>query len=157
MDNRGPQAPDVVDVGYAYGAKGIDAGDFQAYKVTNWAAIPATLLGLPAKDPDGYWIGGYYGTMAMETNTAVVSTSPTNWPDLLNPIYKGQVALSGDPRSSNQANQAVYAAALYNGGSLDNAQPGLDFFQNLNDIGNFTGVIANRGTIGNGTTPIVLA
>ena len=40
---------------------------------------------------------------------------------------------------------------------MDNAQPGLDFFQNLNDIGNFTGVIANRGTIGNGTTPIVLA
>src|SRR5262249_1451071 len=34
--NKGPQAPDIVDVGYAYGKTGIDAGDYQAYKVTTW-------------------------------------------------------------------------------------------------------------------------
>jgi putative spermidine/putrescine transport system substrate-binding protein len=155
--NKGPQAPDIVDVGYAYGAKGIAAGDYQPYKVSSWDKIPDTVLGIPSKDPTGLWIGGYYGVMALEVNTAVVQTVPANWADLLNPMYKGQVALTGDPRSSNQAIQAVYAAALANGGSLDNAQPGLDFFNKLNQAGNFVPVIAKAGTVAQGATPIVLA
>ncbi len=155
-NNKGPQAPDVVDVGYAYGKTGKDAGDYQPYKVSNWDKVPDTLLGIPSKDPDGYWIAGYYGVMAMGTNTAVVKTPPQNWSDLLKPDYKGQVALMGDPRSSNQAIQSVYAAALANGGSLDNAQPGLDYFKKMNDAGNFVPVIGKVGTIAQGATPIVL-
>jgi putative spermidine/putrescine transport system substrate-binding protein len=154
--NKGPQAPDIVDVGYAYGAQGIAAGDYQPYKVSTWDKIPDTLLGLPAKDPTGLWIGGYYGVMAVIVNTAVVKNVPANWSDLLKPEYKGQVALAGDPRSSNQATQAVFAAALANGGSLDNAQPGLDFFNQLNQAGNFVPVIAKVGTIAQGATPIAL-
>ncbi len=145
-----------MDVGYAYGATGIAAGDYQAYKVSTWDKIPDTLLGIPAKDPTGYWIGGYYGVMAIMVNTAVVKNVPANWSDLLKPEYKGQVALAGDPRTSNQAIQAVFAAALANGGSLDNAQPGLDFFNQLNQAGNFVPVIAKVGTIAQGATPIVL-
>lgn len=155
--NKGPQAPDIVDVGYAYGKTGKDAGDYQAYKVSTWDKIPDTVLGIPSKDPDGFWTGGYYGVMSMEVNTAVVKTAPTNWADLLKPDYKGQVALAGDPRSSNQAIQSVFAAALGNGGSLDNAQPGLDFFKKVNDAGNFVPVIAKSGTVAQGATPIVLA
>ncbi|MCJ7678448.1 MAG: hypothetical protein MUO35_12085, partial [Anaerolineales bacterium] len=30
-ENKGPQAPDIVDVGYAYGKTGIDGGLYQAY------------------------------------------------------------------------------------------------------------------------------
>ncbi len=135
--------------------RGIDAGDYQAYKVSTWDKIPDTLLGIPAKDPGGMWTGGYYGVMAMLTNDAVVKTAPTNWADLLKPDYKGQVALSGDPRSSNQAIQSVFAASLANGGSLDNAQPGLDYFKKMNDAGNFVPVIAKPGTIAQGATPIV--
>lgn len=155
--NKGPQAPDIVDVGYAYGKTGKDAGDYQPYKVTTWDKIPATLLGLPAKDPDGYWTGGYYGVMAIGTNGDIVQNPPNNWSDLLKPEYKGQVALSGDPTGSNQAIQSVFAAALANGGSLDNAQPGLDFFNQLNKAGNYVPVIAKPGTISQGATPIVLA
>jgi len=152
--NKGPQAPDIVDVGYAYGAQGIAAGDYQAYMTSNWDKIPATVLGIPAKDPTGLWIGGYYGVMAMIVNTTVVKNVPTNWADLLKPEYKGQVALAGDPRTSNQATQAVFAAGLANGGTLDNAQPGLDFFNKLNQAGNFVPVIAKPGTITQGATPI---
>ncbi len=155
--NTGPQAPDVIDVGYAYGSQAKDAGQIQPYKVSNWDKIPDTILGLPAKDAEGYWIGGYYGVMALEVNTAVVANVPANWSDLLKPEYKGQVALTGDPRSSNQAAQSVIAASLANGGSLDDVQPGLDFFKQLNDAGNFVPVIAKVGTVAQGATPIVLA
>jgi putative spermidine/putrescine transport system substrate-binding protein len=154
--NTGPQAPDIVDVGYAYGAKGIAAGLYQPYKVSTWDKIPDTLLGLPAKDPTGLWIGGYYGVMAIIVNTAVVQNVPANWSDLLKPEYKGQVALAGDPRTSNQATMAVVAAALANNGSLDNAQPGLDWFNQLNQAGNFVPVISKVGTIAQGATPIAL-
>ena len=72
-------------------------------------------------------------------------TRPKDWADLLKPEYKGQVALAGDPRTSNQAIQAVYAAALANGGALDDAQPGLEFFAELNKAGNFVPVDRQGG------------
>ena len=155
--NTGPQAPDIIDVGYAYGDQAKAAGQIQAYKVSNWDSIPATVLGLPAKDPEGFWTAGYYGVMAFEVNTAVVTNVPTSFADLLKPEYAGQVALAGDPRSSNQAAQSVIAAALSNGGSFDNVQPGLDFFKQLNDAGNYVPVIAKQGTLAQGATPIVMA
>jgi putative spermidine/putrescine transport system substrate-binding protein len=152
--NKGPQAPDIVDVGYAYGAVGIAAGDYQAYKVSTWDKIPNIVLGIPAKDPNGYWIGGYYGVMTMMVNTAVVKNVPSNWSDLLKPEYKGQVALAGDPRTSNQGIQTVFAASLANGGSLDNSRPGLDWFNQLNRAGNLVPVIAKWDTFIQGVTPI---
>jgi putative spermidine/putrescine transport system substrate-binding protein len=76
---------------------------------------------------------------------------------LLKPEYKGQVALSGPPTTSNQAQQSIFAAGLANGGTLDNAQPGLDFFKKLNDAGNFVPVVAKVGTIAQGATPIEMA
>jgi putative spermidine/putrescine transport system substrate-binding protein len=155
--NKGPQAPDIVDVGYAYGAQGVTAGDYMPYLGTYASKLPTTTLGIPTADPTGLWTIGYFGIMVIETNTAVVQNPPKNWSDLLNAAYKGQVALAGDPQSSNQAIMAVYAAALANGGSLDNPQPGLDFFKKLNDAGNFVPVIAKVGTIAQGATPIELA
>lgn len=154
--NTGPQAPDIVDVGYAYGAQGIASGLYQPYKGSTWDKIPDTLLGLPAKDPTGLWIGGYYGVLSIIVNTAVVQNVPANWSDLLKPEYKGQVALAGDPRTSNQATMAVVAAALANGGTLDNVQAGLDWFNQLNTAGNFVPVISKVGTIAQGATPIAL-
>jgi putative spermidine/putrescine transport system substrate-binding protein len=44
---------------------------------------------------------------------------------------------------------------LANGGTLDSAQPGLDWFNKLNQAGNFVPVIAKPGTIASGATPIV--
>ena len=81
---------------------------------------------------------------------------PKDWADLLKPEYKNQIALAGDPRTSSQAIHAVYAAALANGGSLDDAQPGLDFFKKVVDAGNFVPTIAKPGTIVQGATPVTL-
>jgi putative spermidine/putrescine transport system substrate-binding protein len=94
--------------------------------------------------------------LAFEVNTAVVANVPHDWADLLKPEYKGQVALAGDPRTSNQAIQAVFAASLANGGSLDDAAPGLDFFKQLNDSGNFVPIIATAATVASGDTPITI-
>src|ERR1043165_4751649 len=148
-DNKGPQAPDVIDVGFAFGSSSKADSLIQPYKVSTWDSIPAD-----AKDPDGYWYGDYYGVLSFLVNTDVQPDVPKDWADLLDPKYKGQVALSGDPRTSNQAIQSVFAAALANGGSLDNAQPGLDFFAKLNQAGNLVPTIANNGLVAKGETPV---
>jgi putative spermidine/putrescine transport system substrate-binding protein len=150
--STGPQAPDVIDVGLAFGPQAKLKGDIQPYKVSTWADIPDV-----DKDADGYWYGDYYGVMAFEVNTAVVTDVPKDWSDLLKSEYKGQVALSGDPTVSNQAISAVWAAGIATGGSLDNAQPGLTFFQKLNADGNLVPSIAKTATIASGETPIKLA
>src|SRR5688572_18426600 len=150
-DNMGPQAPDVIDVGFAFGPQAQEEGLIQPYKVSTWDTIPDDV-----KDAEGYWYGDYYGVLGFQVNTDVVENVPQDWADLLNEEYEGQVALAGDPRTSNQAILSVYAAALANGGSLDNAQPGLDFFAQLNQAGNFVPVVANQGTLATGETPIVI-
>ena len=150
-DNKGPQAPDVIDVGYGFGPQLIEEKLVQPYKVATWDSIPAD-----SKDPDGYWYGDYYGVMAFEVNADVVKNVPQDWADLLKPEYEGQVAHSGDPRVSAQAQMAVYAAALANGGSLDNVEPGLDFFKQVNDAGNFIPVVAKQATVAKGETPVIL-
>jgi len=150
-DNPGPQAPDVIDVGLSFGPSAKADGLLAQYKVATWDTIPDT-----AKDPDGYWYGDYYGVLSFEVNTAVVSNVPADWSDLLKPEYKSQIALAGDPRTSNQAIQTVYAAALANGGSLDDAQPGLDFFKELNAAGNLLPGISTSATIASGDTPITI-
>ena len=151
-NNKGPNAPDVVDVGLAFGPQGVDQGLFQPYKVATWDTIPDS-----AKSADGMWYGDYYGVMSFEVNTKVVQNVPKDWSDLLKPDYKKSVALFGDPLASNQAQSAVWAAGLsVNGGNLDSVTEGLNFFKQLNDAGNFVPVIASTATVASGNTPIRL-
>jgi putative spermidine/putrescine transport system substrate-binding protein len=151
-DNQGPQAPDVIDVGFSFGPLAKEEGLLQPYKVSTWATIPQNL-----KDPEGYWYGDYYGVLAIEVNTDVVANPPQDWADLLKPEYKGQVALAGDPRTSNQAILSVLAAGLSRTGDINTAaQAGLEFFAELNQAGNFVPVIATAGTLASGETPIVM-
>jgi putative spermidine/putrescine transport system substrate-binding protein len=153
-DNKGPQAPDVIDVGLAFGPQAKDEGLTQAYKVATWDTIPAD-----AKDADGHWYGDYYGVMAFLVNKDLVPNPPTSFEDLLKPEYAGQVALAGDPRASNQAILAVMAAGMARGAEPGAAagEAGLQFFKELNDAGNFVPVIGKAGTLAQGTTPIVIA
>jgi len=149
--NKGPQAPDVIDVGISFGPTAKADGLLMNYKVPTWDTIPTS-----NKDADGAWYGDYYGVLSFEVNTSIVKTVPKDWPDLLKSDYKNSVALAGDPTASNQAIQSVYAAGLASGGSLDDAQPGLDFFKKLKEAGNFVPVIATQATLASGETPIVI-
>jgi putative spermidine/putrescine transport system substrate-binding protein len=153
-DNKGPQAPDVLDVGFSFGPAAKAEGLLQPYKVSTWDTIPDD-----AKDPEGYWYGDYYGVLSFVVNTDLVENVPQDWSDLLKPEYANMVALAGDPRASNQAIVAVMAAGMSLGGApgAEAAEKGLEFFRDLNAAGNFVPVIGKAGTIAQGATPIVIA
>jgi putative spermidine/putrescine transport system substrate-binding protein len=152
QDNPGPQAPDVIDVGLAFGPTAKEEGLIQPYKVSTWDDIPEG-----AKDPDGYWYGDYYGVLSFSVNTAEVANPPAEYADLLNPEYNGQVALSGDPLTSNAAILSVWAAGLATGATGEEAaRAGLDFFRQLNEAGNFVPIDGDSRTVGIGETPILI-
>jgi putative spermidine/putrescine transport system substrate-binding protein len=152
QNNPGPQAPDVIDIGLAFGPQAKEEGLIQPYKVSTWDDIPEG-----AKDPEGYWYGDYYGVLSFEVNTAEVANPPQEYADLLNPEYNGQVALSGDPLTSNAAILSVWAAGLATGATGEEAaQAGLDFFRQLNEAGNFVPIDGDSRTVGIGETPILI-
>ncbi len=153
-NNTGPQAPDVIDVGLAFGPQAKTEGLIQPYKVATWGEIPDNV-----KDADGYWYGDYYGVMALGINKDLVKTTPADWADLLKPEYANSVALTGDPRASNQAMLAIMSAGISRGATpgKDSGTKGLEFFAELNKAGNFVPVTAKSGTIAQGQTPIVAA
>jgi len=150
-ENKGPQNPDVVDVGFAFAPTLKNDGLCLPYKVATWDSIPTAL-----KDPDGCWYGDYYGVFSFAVNKSVIKNVPTDWADLLKPEYKNSIALAGDPLSSNQAQQAVYAAALANGGNHENITPGLDFFAKLAKSGNLVPVIGDQSKLAKGETAILI-
>ncbi len=152
-DNKGPQAPDVLDVGLAFGPAAKAEGLTQPYKVATWDEIPESI-----KDAEGHWYADYYGVMSFIVNTDLVENVPQDWSDLLKPEYAGMVALAGDPRASNQAILGVLAAGLSTGAAPGEAagKAGLEFFKALNDAGNFVPVIGKAGTLAQGTTPIII-
>ena len=152
-DNKGPQAPDVIDVGLSFGPSAKAEGLIQPYKVSTWDSIPDS-----AKDAEGYWYGDYYGVLSMMVNKDIVKESPKDWADLLKPEFANSVALAGDPRASNQAIQGVYAAGLSKGAAAGEAAgtAGLEFFKELNAAGNFVPVIGKPATLAQGQTPILI-
>nr|WP_018326435.1 ABC transporter substrate-binding protein [Rhizobium giardinii] len=152
-DNKGDQAPDVIDVGLSFGPSAKAEKLIQPYKVETWDTIPDT-----AKDAEGYWYGDYYGVMSFEVNKDIVKESPKDWADLLKPEYANMVALAGDPRTANQAISGVFAAGLSAaGGDVAKAgEAGLTFFKELNAKGNFVPVIGKSAPLAQGTTPIIL-
>ena len=153
-DNKGPQAPDVIDVGLAFGPQAKTEGLIQPYKVATWDEIPDNV-----KDADGYWYGDYYGVMAFGVNKDLVKNTPADWADLLKPEYANSFALTGDPRASNQAILAILSAGMARGAEPGTAsgEKGLEFFAELNKAGNFVPVSGKSGTIAQGQTPIVAA
>ncbi len=152
-DNKGPQAPDVLDIGFAFGPQAQAEGLIQPYKVATWDSIPDNV-----KDKDGYWYGDYYGVLSFAVNKDIVKNAPQDWADLLKPEYANTVALAGDPRASNQAILGVQAAGLSTGAAPGAAagEAGLKFFAELNKKGNFVPTIGKSGTLAQGATPIVI-
>lgn len=145
------RAPDVVDVGMAFAYSGASQGLYAPYKVATWNDIPTG-----AKDVDGKWFNDYGGVMSIGCDSAYVKKCPTSFKDLDNAAYKGKVALNGDPTGANAAINGVAAVALANGGSLDNVQPGINYFAKLKKAGIYEPVQPTAATIESHQTPIVI-
>ena len=106
--NKGPQAPDVIDVGLSFGPSAKKDGLVQPYKVSTWELDPRQRRRMPR-------VTGTATTTACSRSRSTPTSCknvPADWADLLASDYKNSVALAGDPRASNQAIQAVFAAGL---------------------------------------------
>jgi putative spermidine/putrescine transport system substrate-binding protein len=143
------RAPDAVDVSATFANLGKQEGLFIPYKVATWETIPASL-----KDPQGYWTGDYWGVQSFLSVNSIVKEAPKDWDDLKSPKLKGMVAIDNDPRSAGDAFGAVMAAALGNGGSLNNIEPGINFFATLKKLGNWNPTDSLPANIAKGATPI---
>ncbi|MEV6678217.1 extracellular solute-binding protein [Streptomyces erythrochromogenes] len=146
---RDGTAPDVIDVGAGFAPSAARQGLLTPYEVAPWDDIPDE-----QKDPRARWYNNYGGYVSIGCDAKRVKTCPATFADLRRPEYKGQVSLNGDPTDAGAAFAGVYAAALANGGSYDNIQPGIDFFAELSRNGNFIPVESTPATIENGRTPI---
>jgi putative spermidine/putrescine transport system substrate-binding protein len=142
------RAPDVFDLGQSVALANTDL--FAPYQVDTFEDIPAEF-----KDPDGTWVNDYGGYMSIGYDSAKVP-DVTSVEDLLGPDFKGSVALNGNPTEAGAAFSGVMMAAIANGGSADDIAPGVDFFGQLKDAGNFLPVDPDSATIESGQTPVVI-
>jgi putative spermidine/putrescine transport system substrate-binding protein len=141
-------APDVFDLGPAVTLA--STAKFAPYKVATWADVPAA-----NKEKTGLWVNDYTGLMSVGYDSSVIKTAPKKLSDLLGSSYKGKVAINGDPTQAGAAFAAVGLAAIQNGGSAADFQPGVDFFTKLSKAGNFLPLDPTPATIASGETPVV--
>ncbi len=143
--------PDVVDVGTSVLDDAVGSDIFAEYRVQTWSAIPAAYKdNLNAK-----YYGDYAGQIAIMYDTSI-PVAPKSIKDLLKPEFKGMVAISGDPTQAQQALMSVFAASVANGGSVNNIQPGIDFYKALKANGNFVAVNGNSTNFAAGAFKVVL-
>ena len=140
-------APDVFDLGTAVTLDSLDY--FAPYQVANWDESPAE-----NKEETGLYVNDYTGSMSIGYDSNSVP-EPTSLDDLLGSEYKGAVALNGDPTQAGAAFAAVGLATVQSGGTLDDFTAGIEFFEKLNDAGNFLPVNATGATIASGETKVV--
>ena len=142
------RAPDVFDLGQSVALANTDL--FAPYQVETWDSIPDEF-----KDPDGTWVNDYGGYMSIGYDSNEVP-DVTTLEDLLGSEFRGSVALNGDPTQAGAAFSGVVMAAIANGGSADDVAPGVEYFQKLNDAGNFLPVDPTPATVESGQTPVVI-
>jgi putative spermidine/putrescine transport system substrate-binding protein len=142
------RAPDVFDLGANVALRNTDL--FTPYKVATWDDIPEAL-----KDADGLWVSDYGGFMSIGYDASVVP-AVTSVEDLKKPEFRGKVALNGNPTQAAAGFYGVMMAALGNGGSADDIVPGVAFFGELKEAGNFLPVDPTPATIASGQTPVVI-
>ena len=120
------KAPDVFDLGAAVALANTDL--YAPYQVATFMSIGYDSEKVPA---------------------------PTSVADLLKAEYKGKVALNGDPTKAGAAFAGVQMVSIAQGGTAADIAKGVDFFKELNKVGNFLPVDPTPATIESGDTPVV--
>ncbi len=142
------RSPDVFDVGSSVAVANAVAY-FAPYRVKVWDKIDVKL-----KNKDSLFTSNYTGTMSIWYDGTLGTV--TKLDDLLDPKFKGKVALNGDPLGSNAGLHGIYMVAIANGGSFDDISKGVAWFKKLKDAGNFINVNPTAATIASGQTPVVI-
>jgi putative spermidine/putrescine transport system substrate-binding protein len=140
-------APDVFDLGLTVALQ--NTASFAPHKVQTWDDIPDAL-----KEPTGLFVGDYGGYMSVGYDSSRFP-APKSLDDLLGDEYRGAVAINGDPTQAGAAFAAVGMATVQSGGTLDDYQPGIDFFSKLNAAGNMLKLDVTSATVASGETPVV--
>ncbi len=140
-------APDVFDLGLTVALQNTDV--FAPYQVQTWDEIPDEL-----KEPTGLFVGDYGGYMSIGYDSSKFD-APESLDDLKDAAYKGAVAINGDPTQAGAAFAAVGLATVQSDGSLDDFQPGIDFFSDMQKAGNLLKVDVTTATVASGETPVV--
>jgi putative spermidine/putrescine transport system substrate-binding protein len=151
--------PDVLDLSVAFAQKAVNGEPgvfkgpiFERYKLSEWNELPASW-----KDANGYWSYDYAGVVTIGYNADAIKTPVTGWSSLLGSAFKNAVGLDNSPTSSGAGAGAVIAAAVDNGGSVANVQPGLNWFKKLKQAGNFNPIEAGGAGDGPMADKAVLA
>lgn len=115
---------DIGDVGMAFGNIAIERGITMPYKTSYWDDIPAW-----AKDKDGHWMLSYTGAMSFIINKKLTKgVVPKSWKELM----ESDITVNfGDPRTAQNYAVALLSAAVANGGSETNIEPGIEYFSEL--------------------------
>ena len=151
VTNKGTnRSPDVFDLGLAVGVKYLNTATFAPYKVKMWNYLQF------AKDVDqsAQITPNYTGTMTIGYSGALGTI--TKLDDLLDPKFKGKIALNGDPLGSSAAMNGIFMINKALGGTFDDVSKGVAFFAKLKAAGNFINVNPTEATIASGQTPVVI-
>lgn len=142
------RSPDVFDISPVIAQKYLYTGHFAEYKVINWKQVPSF------KDPKGRTTPNYAGVMSVGYDGALGTIKKLD--DLLDPKFKGVVALNGNPMLTGAGMAGLNMVNIANGGKFGEVSKGVAWFKKLKDAGNFINVDPTPATIEAGQTRVVL-
>ena len=151
-EKNNPQA-DAAYMGITDSIKAVNRDLTASYKVDHFDEIPDAL-----KHPDGDYFSNHYATVGWAINNNAIDEPPETWEDLLDERFENSIGLY-NPDSAFNGFINYVNANLAMGGSLDNFDPGIQFFKDLQDRGNIVSM-PKQGVVTSffkGEIPILLA
>lgn len=125
---------DVAHLGITDGLKAAEEELLEPYEPTNIGDVPSELV-----DEQNRWTTAYFGTIAMAVNKELIDSVPSGFEDLLDETYNDTISFY-NPTSAFNGFVAFTNMNLAMGGSLDDYGPGIEYLNELNEMGNIAGV-----------------
>jgi putative spermidine/putrescine transport system substrate-binding protein len=150
-ESKAPQA-DVAYYGIVFGIEAARKDLVAPFKPDFFDEIPSSL-----KDPEGKWFAIHQGSIAFIVNKAELGNLPVpkSWEDLLDEKYAGKVGFL-DPTQAAVGYSVFAAGNLALGGTLDNWDPGVQYFKQLVENGLIMPAQTATAMVQQGEIPILI-